>query len=167
MHAFTGAGFAAVFAAVTVQLGCSLVLDFDKPIAPTDAEPAPDAEVASCVFGEPNNAPAAATSLVSAELAASLCGLDDVDYYAFAIDSMNTTGVAVTLNETVSSASLIVRLLSLDGAIEYARADGDMPSKVLQCRIAACPPAAYLIEIKRATSATAAIANYTLQFAQL
>lgn len=102
--------------------GCSLILDFDDPVAQSDAPRVPDAAIDGppgdaapliCTLFEPNDTPAAAAVLTAATYQVGLCpAATDIDYYRIDLSAgsdnirlavtadLGVTGAVVLLDET-------------------------------------------------------------------
>ncbi|MBK9032915.1 MAG: hypothetical protein IPL61_16855 [Myxococcales bacterium] len=135
--------------------GCSLVLDFDKPVdaAPTDAPVTP----AQCAANEPNDSPATATAWVGVDIDAAICGDGDVDYYAISLVDGQPIRASITFMNRGGAGDLDLRLLTVDGGmvLDESKTSGD--TELVLCPGGSpCPPitgGTYLLEIKGFTAA--------------
>jgi hypothetical protein len=125
--------------------GCSLALDFDKPVLPD----APiDAIVPECIANEPNDSPMTSTSLVGTDASSALCGDGDLDYFAF-VTPVGSSMVDITLTFAAGGGNLDMRLLNGASLMEIGRTSGDTVTKKISCPglCTAAPNTLYYIEI--------------------
>jgi hypothetical protein len=132
--------YVAAVLVATVCPACSLILDFDQPL-PADAMTDAVSTKTECDFGEPNNTPAEATPVTSADTGpAAICpGTDeDHDFYSFTASASPTT-ISISFTQRPGG-DLDMKLYDATGTmIASSREFG--PAEMLTCPGAspACP----------------------------
>jgi len=151
--------------------GCTLLLDFDKPLEPgtsndagtdasaadgsgptIDASQSPDAAAAAnCAAFEPNDDLAAASAITPMAIAAAICPNADTDFYSFAL--LASTDLTITLDFDNTASDLNLRLYDANGIV-VAASLGSEASEVI-ARTGAqgntLPGGTYRIEVLSAT----------------
>lgn len=135
--------------------GCSLVLDFDKPVdaAPADAPVTPE----QCAANEPNDTPATATAWAGVDIDAAICGNGDVDLFAITLGPDQPIRASIAFMNRGGAGDLDLRLLTGDGGmvLDDSKTSGD--TELVLCPGGSpCPPitgGTYLIEVKGFTAA--------------
>ena len=152
--------------AAALGSGCSLVLDFDKPIdaAPPDSPATPE----QCALGEPNDSPSSATMWMQADVSAAICGGGDRDYFAVTIVDGQAIDATITFMNRLGMGDLDLRLLSADGAVVYdeSRSASDMEEVLCPGGSPCSPPlvaGTYVVEV--VGFAPAVISPYVLHIA--
>jgi hypothetical protein len=132
--------------------GCSLILDFSPGAIPGDGPPYAQAE---CDYKEPNNAPAEAAALTTADTGpAAICAGDpeDHDFYRFTVPP-GTASVGVRIRFTVRPmGDLDLRITDAGGATTLGQSRGFDEEELVVCPGASpvCPVLAagdYLFEV--------------------
>ncbi len=146
------AAIGAVAALGALVTACSLILDFDDPPAPPDAQTIDAIPAAACDFGEPNDNRTVAAPLdpVMGQSAA-ICGAGDRDFYSIQIADGQALSFTILFPQTGGRGDLDMRLLDDVGGI-VARSLSTDPDEAIICPGAspACPVLAagnYVIEV--------------------
>jgi hypothetical protein len=137
--------------------GCSLLLDFSPGAIPPDGAPFTKSD---CDYLEPNNTPAEAAAITTADVGpAAICSGDpeDHDFYRFTVPA-NTASVSVRISFSGAGATrdLDLRITDAAGATMYGQSRGFENEELIVCPGASpvCPALAagdYLFEVFPAT----------------
>lgn len=156
---------------VIASSGCSLILDFDKPL-PADAGIDAVYTTAECEYGEANESIAGASDVTSSVTGpAAICppesgAPEDHDFYRF-----TATGAAATIKIDFTSRAggdLDLKLYTGDGTmVAQSRGFGDGETLVCPGASPLCPmltAAPYVVEVF--PGVTGSVNNYTLTITQ-